>query len=452
MFSTNSSYIQSGTTSGGGPLHRVMALLLLIAASACEVYDSRLLEAQVAFPLAAPSECGDGLLSEDELCDSAMDADSPGACPSSCDAGQACMPQVMIGSGCTRRCVYRFITTARDADGCCPPLAAVEQDSDCRFCGDGLVSDDETCDPADGCPSEDDCTSDDPCVISEFSGAGALCSARCETRRVEQCRDGDSCCADGCSNATDTDCPATCGDGEVDASLGETCDPVSPEHPCAPNCDDSDPCTEDVMTGAPGSCDVACSHREIAKPDPDDNCCPPGADASDDSDCEPECGNGVVEGDEQCDQSEDCTDDCQSMAAAEPDIAPTEPAGGDSEGDRCSEVSVPDISDACQRCVCNSCPEVALDCYDSGDEQNDRACGDLVACGQSHGCYDYSCYCGDGVCVPPTGPCRAETEAAAGSTSLVTILRCYEEPQCTNYRARALGQCVVSNCEQECQP
>lgn len=62
-----------------------------------------------------------------------------------------------------------------------------------------------------------------------------------------------------------------------------------------------DPCTEDIKTGTPQQCNVACSHQPTTRPSGGDHCCPPGANAGNDSDCPTKCGDGAVTGDETCD-------------------------------------------------------------------------------------------------------------------------------------------------------
>jgi hypothetical protein len=57
------------------------------------------------------------------------------------------------------------ITQCQNADGCCPSGCNISTDGDCRIvCGDGIVSQGETCDPPGSCPANcddgDGCTED----------------------------------------------------------------------------------------------------------------------------------------------------------------------------------------------------------------------------------------------------------------------------------------------------
>lgn len=60
-------------------------------------------------------------------------------------------------------------------------------------------------------------------------------------------------------------------------------------------------CTKDSKLGSPDKCNVSCANTPIAQPINSDGCCPEGADAVNDNDCKPSCGNGVTEPPEICD-------------------------------------------------------------------------------------------------------------------------------------------------------
>jgi cysteine-rich repeat protein len=99
-----------------------------------------------------------------------------------------------------------------------------------------------------------------------------------------------------------------CGDGIV--SPGETCDPP---HTCPVTCDDADACTVDLLTGDAQQCTAECLNTPILVCEDDDGCCAPGCDATTDNDCTVVCGDGIVAGQEQCDdmgESETCDADC----------------------------------------------------------------------------------------------------------------------------------------------
>lgn len=94
-----------------------------------------------------------------------------------------------------------------------------------------------------------------------------------------------------------------CGDGV--AERGETCD-----GDCPTACDDGNACTNDVMSGAPETCDVACSAESIAACQDDDGCCPSMCDAGSDNDCSASCGDGVLDPGETCDPPGSCPIGC----------------------------------------------------------------------------------------------------------------------------------------------
>lgn len=182
------------------------------------------------------------------------------------------------------------------------------------------------------------------------------------------------------------------------------------------------------------------------------------ADAGTSGDC-PECGNGVTDRGEECDGDPDCGPDCTRMTALPapaPEPAPVPPPVAPSVApnvERCMGFLGTDASDACKECVCNDCAELAVACYDSGDASFDADCGGLAECGNRNGCYDFSCYCGtSALCLAANGPCRAETERAAGSVDVTQILNCYERRGCASYQARTLGECLVRNCDEVCGP
>lgn len=108
----------------------------------------------------------------------------------------------------------------------------------------------------------------------------------------------------GAKDATaDADVEASaCGDGVVDTALGELCDTAieAGAGACPTTCVDIVACTADVIVEA-GTCAAACTHTPIIAPANGDGCCPPGANAANDNDCTPICGDGVLEPGEACD-------------------------------------------------------------------------------------------------------------------------------------------------------
>jgi len=258
-----------------------------------------------------PGDCGDGMLNQDELCDTGI-AQGDGACPTECTT-QGCMSGLLEGTGCQTKCVTSEITAIASGDGCCPMGADSTVDSDCVVqCGNGKVESGETCesgDPRQPCPTPDSCHAD-TCLIATLTGDAALCTAECSTQVIEQCVAGDGCCPSMCTHDLDKDCSASCGNGVVDSTAGETCDTTSAETPCPTACDDGDVCTRDFLTGSAATCSTRCSYIPIVAPLSGDGCCPDGANANSDLDCMAICGNAVVERGELCDSNCPRQSDC----------------------------------------------------------------------------------------------------------------------------------------------
>jgi hypothetical protein len=156
--------------------------------------------------------CGDGVLSAGEACDRGITAGLPGACPGTCDDGDACTTDWATGTvlGCSRACSHARITACRGGDGCCPPGCDARSDGDCApTCGDGQLGAGETCDPPATCPTT--CPDDgDPCTREVLVGDAAHCTAACRHVPVTTCsgKTADFCCPTSCGAASDVDCPA----------------------------------------------------------------------------------------------------------------------------------------------------------------------------------------------------------------------------------------------------
>jgi hypothetical protein len=155
--------------------------------------------------------CGDGVRSGDETCDRGITAGLPGACPRTCDDGDACTTDAASGTseGCTRACSHARITACVSGDGCCPPGCGAAVDRDCApTCGDGKLGAGETCDPPSSCPTS--CPDDgDPCTVEHLVGDAAHCDVVCEHVPVTACSGAavDECCPTGCTPQSDADCP-----------------------------------------------------------------------------------------------------------------------------------------------------------------------------------------------------------------------------------------------------
>lgn len=78
-----------------------------------------------------PAKCGNGELDSPEACDPAIES-GPGACPVSCELGNACGTYELRGEAdaCTARCELTQ-GVCGPVDGCCPVGCTRTEDSDC---------------------------------------------------------------------------------------------------------------------------------------------------------------------------------------------------------------------------------------------------------------------------------------------------------------------------------
>jgi hypothetical protein len=137
-----------------------------------------------------------------------------------------------------------------------------------------------------------------------LTGSAGTCDTVCSHSPITACKSGDGCCASGCTNGNDSDCPPPaprCGDGHVDP--GETCDPQN-TCPTAASCQSAG-CKQATLLGDATLCTATCQMRQITAAVSGDGCCPDGATNVNDSDCgpPPTCGNGVLDSGEKCDDS-----------------------------------------------------------------------------------------------------------------------------------------------------
>jgi hypothetical protein len=165
--------------------------------------------------------------------------------------------------------------------------------------------------------------------------------------------------------------------------------------------------------------------------------CPQGTTCSDQGQCLPaQCGNGVVEAEEECDGEELCRN-CKHL---HPDQLTC-------------VIAVRPMSDAppeCHVCACTECPTHVLNCFLSEDAERNMACQALTNCAAREKCYDLDCFCGTQRCQPPNGPCYPEAERVLGRQSIFDLNACYQDPDCAVYRSRMVGECVRQRCAVEC--
>jgi hypothetical protein len=264
------------------------------------------------------STCGNGVVEINETCDLAIPQGMKGSCPRQCDDGNSCTNEQLLSKDtCNARCMVAPISMFVADDGCCPPGGNHNLDSDCpAVCGNGAVEGPlETCDPTialgstGACPKF--CPAPSDCRQFNLTGDSATCTARCQPAVIKDCAAGDSCCPPGCNHDNDADCPAVCGNGFVDS--GEACDrgiTTGNMGACPTTCDDGDACTTDSTSGSVLDCTRSCSHAVVTACASNDRCCPEGCGPATDSDCNPVCGNGLVEDDETCDPASSCPTTC----------------------------------------------------------------------------------------------------------------------------------------------
>ncbi|MBW2733193.1 MAG: VWA domain-containing protein, partial [Deltaproteobacteria bacterium] len=163
----------------------------------------------------APPECGNGKVEAGEWCDTAIQANEVGACPTSCGDNNECTTDTLLGSDCLTYCANAPITKAIHSDGCCPPGATAATDNDCgTACGNGFLEAGEDCDPGittgspgacpAGCPSDGD-----PCTTQILGGSA--CNPQCITQSVAADPSTlDGCCPVGLTKKQDADCLPPC--------------------------------------------------------------------------------------------------------------------------------------------------------------------------------------------------------------------------------------------------
>lgn len=265
--------------------------------------------------------CGDGVVdtAAGETCEEGVGA----GCPTSCDDDNPCTRDLRSGSAanCNAACTITNITQPIEGDACCPQGQTANTDGDCvSMCGNGAVEPGETCEPGagEGCPVS--CESDDECVVARLTGDEDMCTLACTETVIRTPQSGDGCCPTGADSSMDSDCTAVCGNGVIDP--GEMCDPRAGAG-CADeeSCNDGIACTADIYMGSAAECSAVCTHQVVTNLVDGDGCCPAGANADSDEDCSAVCGNGIVEGAEQCEPGvgDGCpvrVADCPAMADA----------------------------------------------------------------------------------------------------------------------------------------
>ena len=181
--------------------------------------------------------CGDGIVEGPEACD--------GNCPTSCDDGNTCTTDTLLGSAaaCSAQCSFDPIATCQSGDGCCPAGCDASRDNDCapsQMCGNGIVEAGESCDG--NCPTS--CNDGNACTSDVMNGTAASCNVTCTNAAITSCQSGDGCCPAGCTFANDNDCactPKTC--AQVGAECGMIDDGCGSTVACANTCSTIELCS-----------------------------------------------------------------------------------------------------------------------------------------------------------------------------------------------------------------
>jgi hypothetical protein len=187
------------------------------------------------------------------------------------------------------------------------------------------------------------------------------------------------------------------------------------------------------MTGSSNNCNARCTIMPIVQPSHGDKCCPKGANALNDDDCEPKCGNGVAELGEECDGGDLCTPDCRVLTRAQR---------------QCMDLT-DSASPACKACSCRNCADAMVGCYQSGNEMRDMLCTAIVECANRTGCTQNECFCGTG-CAAPNGPCREEIVAGANTPYAMQVFACSNMETCPVHWSRQISECRATTCAEEC--
>ena len=424
----------------------------------------------------AQSTCGNGITEGSEECDNgiAMNSDTvPNSCRTSCrwyfcgdgvtDVGEECDDGNNVsGDGCSDICVHQLLcgdglvegaeqcddgnTTSGDgcSSGCilewicgdglcetdrqenCPACP-----EDCCPCGDGICDQaiGETCsicqsdccpdcgdaflDPTEQCDDGNN-TDNDGCSAGCLDEDGTPTCGNDIWEAGEQCDDGNTTNLDGCSDTCQTE--YTCGDGVCETGFGETC-PICPEDCC--------PCGD-------GTCDTAAN----------ETC------AMCHADCCPNCGDGVLDANEGCDDANAVAGDgCNEHCEDEDGVATcgnglweaTEQCddGNTTPGDGCDatcqiEFVCGDLAcdtvhgETCQLCPGDCCPDCGNGVRQPADgEQCDTADFGGLTCAS---------YCYTGGTLTCTAACGIEVSTCTGTL-----------PTCGNGTVECGEQCDLTD-------
>ncbi len=321
------------------------------------------------------SECGNSIIETGETCDPLA------SCPTAC-ATIGCQLRTLDKPGtCGAVCVNGGQVEAclATADGCCPAGCNGNNDGDCAaVCDNGTLEPGEHCDPLGSCPTA---CPQQACNLYTLFDPGT-CRAVCVVTATQTaCQNGDDCCPGGCNANTDSDCAPACDNNVVEA--GESCDPLGS---CPTSCPALGCQKYDLAN--PGSCQATCVEGAVETACVNgDNCCPSNCDANNDDDCQPGCGNNVIESGETCDPLASCPTACESVGCQAYEVA---------NAGTCMAACVPGaVQTACRNgdgccpsgCDANSDSDCAPACGNGIVEPGETCDGDCPRCVETTTCY-----------------------------------------------------------------
>lgn len=359
---------------------------------ACDGNDTDECEEGVWTCIGSQKTCNDNTSSTEEICDDGIDNDCDGSVDlndSDCDCSNFNDCGECVAQGCAF-CIEDNTCKPTSGWGACGAL-------NCGWSSDKCLLTDEYCDCgnfdnnctdclAEGCNYCKDCGScsqKNACLPPDVCDCGLLNS--CETPGLNDCGVSGTYCGDGIvQTPNDSGVNEGCDEG---AANGQVCTPAyggSCQY-CSNSCTWV---TKNGGTCGDGTCDTP--HEDNANCPAD---CPPGA----------VCGNGTLEGTEECDDGntnsgDGCSATCTVETAATfcgDGVKQRPNDDGDNEecdaGANNGNICTPDYDDDCTYCS-NACEEIAVEGAYCGDGNCDSLNEDENSCPDDCGAPEEICY------------------------------------------------------------